>query len=112
MGQSNWKMVIIRKTLIVLLGSIFIAGLGTVLFLNAFYSSHLPGAPDKEAGRIYQMNANRFTVYGTKQEFQRLSVAEKWLPFAGICGLIAGVLNFKYRDFSPPGSKPDLRRHA
>lgn len=93
-------MVTIRKTLIVLLLSIFIAEFGIVFFLNVFYSSHLPGAPDKQAGRIYQMNANRFTVYGTKQEFQRLSVAEKCLPFAGICGLIAGILNFKYRDFA------------
>jgi hypothetical protein len=87
-----------RKNLIVLLLSIFIAELGTVFFLNVSYS-HLPGAPDEQAGRIYRMDANRFIVYGTKQEFQRLSVAEKCFPFAGICGLIAGILNFKYRAF-------------
>jgi hypothetical protein len=53
------------------------------------------------------MKANRFIVYGTKQEFQCLSVAEKFLPLAGVGGLIAGILNFKYGDFSPlkPGHK-------
>ena len=97
-------MVTIRKCLIVLLCSIFIAGLGAALFLNMFYSSHLPGVPDEKAGRVYRMNANRFIVYGTKQEFQRLRVAETCLPIAGICGVIAGILNFKYRVFSPPRS--------
>jgi hypothetical protein len=92
----------IRKVLIILLLSIFIAEFGTVFFLNAFYSSHLPGVPDKQAGRIYQMNANRFTVYGTKQEFQRLSIAEKCFPLGWTSGLIGMALFAIYRDFSPP----------
>jgi hypothetical protein len=94
-------MATIRKILIVLLLSIFLVEFGTDFFLNAYYSSHLPGVPDEKAARIYRMNANRFTVYGMKQEFQCLSVAEKYLPLAGICGLIAGILNFKYGNFPP-----------
>jgi hypothetical protein len=89
----------IRKTFIALLLLIFVAEFCTVFYLNTFYSSHLPGAPDEKTGRIYRMNANRFNVYGTEQEFQRLSVAEKFLPIAGVCGLLAGILNFKYGDF-------------
>jgi len=95
-------MVIIRKTLIVLLLSIFFAELGTVIFLNISYSSHLPGVPNEQSGRIYRMSVNHgFVVYGTKQESQRLNIAEKYLPLAGICALIAGILNFKYGDFPP-----------
>ncbi|HXR46668.1 MAG TPA: hypothetical protein VN784_04440 [Candidatus Limnocylindrales bacterium] len=95
-------MVTIRKIIITLLLSIFIAELSAVLFLNVSYSHHLPKAPDEKTGRIYRVNANRFIVYGTKQEFQRLNIAEKYLPFAAICGLIAGILNFKYKDFHSP----------
>ncbi len=94
-------MATIRKTLIVLLLTIFLVEFGTAFFLSVYYSSHLPGMPDEKSARIYKMDANRFTVYGTKQEFQRLTVAEKYLPLAGICGLIAGILNFKYGDFPP-----------
>jgi len=92
---------VVRKVLIVLFLLIFFADLGTVLILNVSYSSHLPKASDEKAGRIYRMNANRFIVYETKQEFQRLTVTEKFLPLAAICGLIAGILNFKYGDFPP-----------
>jgi hypothetical protein len=99
-------MVTIRKTLIVLLVFIFFAALGTVSFLNVYYSSHLPEAPNIQTGRIYRMSVNHgFIVYGTKQEFQRLSVAEKCLPFAGIGAFIAGLLNAKFGDFSPITSK-------
>jgi hypothetical protein len=93
---------VIRKVLIALLLLIFFADLGTVLFLNVSYSSHLPQDSDEKAGRIYRMNVNHgFVVYGTKQEFQRLNLTEKFLPLAAICGLIAGILNFKYGDFPP-----------
>jgi hypothetical protein len=91
----------IRKTFIVLLLVIFFADLGSLFFFNVFYSTHLSRVPDEKTGRIYQMNANRFTVYGTKQEFQRLNLTEKFLPFAVICGLFAGILNLKYGDFPP-----------
>lgn len=94
-------MATIRKILIILLLTIFLVEFGMTFFLSVYYSSHLPGVPNEEVARVYRMNANRFTVYGTKQEFQRLSTAEKYLPVAGICGLIAGILNLKYGDFPP-----------
>ncbi len=95
-------MATIRKILIVLLLTIFLVEFGTAFSLSVYYSSHLPGVPDEKIARVYRMNANRFTVYGTRQEFKRLNTAEKYLPVAGICGLIAGILNFIYRDFPPP----------
>lgn len=103
----------IRKTIIVLLASVSFAGLGAAIFFNVNYSS-LPTTPDVRAGRIYRMNANRFIVYGTKEEFRRISLAEKCFPYALICGLIAGILNTKYGDFPAneyfPAAKALYRR--
>jgi len=100
-------MVTIRKVLIVLLCFVFFAGLGTVVSVHFYYSSHLPRVPNEQSGHIYKMTVNHgFIVYGTERESQLLNLAEKSFPLSCICGLIAGVLNFKYRDFSTPGSKP------
>jgi hypothetical protein len=107
---------IIRKTIIVLLLSIYLAEFGTVMFLNTYYSSHLPSVPDEGSGRIYRMSADRFIVYGTKEEFQRLSLAVECLPLAAIGALIAGILNYKYGDFPSneyfPAAKTLYRRKS
>jgi hypothetical protein len=98
-------MVTIRKITIILFCFIFLVGLGTVISLELYYSSHLPRVPDGQTGRVNQMTVNHgFVVYGTKREFQLLRVTKEGLPLVCICGLIAGILNFKYRDFTPPKS--------
>jgi hypothetical protein len=102
-------MVTIRKITIVLFCFIFLMELCALIGLEIYYSSDLPQIPNEQAGRFYQMTVNHgFVVYGTKQEFQILKVTRKCIPLGGICGLIAGILNFKYRDFSSRRSKPEF----
>jgi hypothetical protein len=102
-------MVTIRKITIVLFCFIFLVELGALIGLEIYYSSDLPRIPNEQAGRVYQMTVNHgFVVYGTKQEFQLLSVTKKCIPLGAICGLIAGILNFKYRDFASPAKKSSV----
>lgn len=99
-------MVTIRKITVILFCFIFLVELGALIGLEIYYSSDLPRIPNEQAGRVYQMTVNHgFVVYGTKQEFQLLRVTRKCIPLGGICGLIAGILNFKYRDFASPARK-------
>jgi hypothetical protein len=101
------------KLVIVLLCFLFLLGLSTVICLELYYSSNLPRVADKQEGFVYQMVVNHgFIVYGTKGEFRLLGVAREWLPVACICGLAAGVLNFKYKAFSLPcGACMDVAAH-
>jgi len=81
-------------------------GLGTVIGTHLYYSSRLPRVPNEQDGHIYRMVVNHgFIVYGTEQEYRLLGIAEKIFPLSCICGMVAGILNFKYGDFSTPGSK-------
>jgi hypothetical protein len=90
----------IRKILIILLCLVFLMGLGTVISIHLYYSSRLPRVPNEQDGHIYRMVVNHgFIVYGTEQEYRFLGIAEKTLALSCICGLIAGILNFKYEDF-------------
>ncbi len=95
-------MVTIRKTAIVLLCLVFFTGLGTVIFLELYYASHLPQAPEVRVGRVHQVTVNHgFVVYATSAQLHLLRAARRCLPIACLCGLIAGLLNFKYGDFPP-----------
>ncbi len=91
------------KLAIIFLCSFFFVGLAAVICLEIYYSSNLPRAADKQRGAVYQMTVNHgFIVYATKGEFELLKTAREFLPIACICGLAAGVLNFKFKVFSSP----------
>lgn len=98
-----------RKTAIVALCAIFLAGLGAAIGLDLYYFSNLPKQPEPASGRVHRLTVSHGSVrYGSQVEVHRIHQVETCAIVATACGVIAGILNFVYRDFSLPGrSRPD-----
>jgi hypothetical protein len=96
-------MVTARKTVIVVLCLAFFTGLGALACLETSYWGNLPKTADEASGRVHQVTVSHGSIrYATQQEVETLGVAKQWALIATVCGLTAGILNFKYRDFTPP----------
>jgi hypothetical protein len=93
------KTIIIKAIIIFLLAG-FVAWLLFICWLNIFYASNLPEAPDEKTGQIYRMVVNHgFVRYGTERELHALRWAENSRLIAIAFFAIAAILGMRYDVF-------------
>jgi hypothetical protein len=88
-----------RKLVVAVLFSLFIAGVGNLVYLHLCYSSVMPRNPDPANGRTNLITVNHGTVvYVSQRERARFFLAENLMEILGGVAFLSGLgLAVKWR---------------
>jgi len=71
----------------------FVITLGVYIWVQLYYSSHLPLNPNVGLGQTYRMTVNHgFVVFGTKADYEFYQFSESGFKIGFVCGGIFGAL--------------------
>jgi hypothetical protein len=82
----------LTHAIVALLATTFIACILGAGYIDTFYLTAMPRAPQPDAGRIYPVQVKSVSVYVNREGLNRASLAHKTLPIVGLCcflGLVA-----------------------
>jgi hypothetical protein len=82
----------LKHATIALLAATLIACILGAGYIDTFYLTAMPTAPQPDTGRIYAVQVKSASVYVNREGLNRASLAHKMLPIVGLCcflGLVA-----------------------